>query len=138
MSAGGRIWPPGVGARLPVGGYDIKTPYLLAVVDSERADPTGSGRLSPCRPDVDQVAVHERRHADEVAFLRVGDLLFPNRMALLGIECQQKAIIGTANDLSVGQCRAALSGQHCACVWRPGARPDHMAIRAIDSDGIAS
>src|ERR1700688_2834441 len=110
--------------------------HLLAVPDSKRSHPTLRGRLSACRSDVDQIAVNQRRHADEIAFLRIGDLLGPKRMPVLGVERQQKAIIGTADDLSVSERRAAMRVQRFVLAWRPRARPDLVAISAIDRNGI--
>src|SRR5260370_20563662 len=108
MSGVGWKWPQSVGARLAILCQDVDTPRLLAVIDSERTHPTGRRRLGACRSDVDQIAVNQGRHADEKAFLRIGDLLGPKRMPVLCVERQQKAIISTANDLSLAERRAAM------------------------------
>src|SRR6202008_5027637 len=121
MPAGGWIRSPSVGARLAIGRHDVETPHLLAVVDPERAHPTMRSRLRARRPDIDQIAVNQWRHADEIAFLRIGDLLGPERMTVRGVERQQKAIVVAANDLSVGERRAAVRVGRLVLVWRPRA-----------------
>src|SRR5580704_10207393 len=134
MFARGWIWPPGVSAWLAIVGHDVETPYLLAIADSERAHPTLGSGLSTSRSDVDQIAVNQRRHADEVALLRIGDLLCPKRIPVLGVEREQKAVIRATNDLSVGECSTAVRVQRLVLTWRPRVRPDQVAISAIDSD----
>src|SRR4029077_1777706 len=113
-----------------------ETPHLLAVVDPERAHPTMRSSLGARRPDIEQIAVNQWRHADEISLLRIGDLLGPWRMSVRGIERQQKAIIGAANDLSLDERRAAVRVSRLVLARRPRAGPDHVAISAIDSDGI--
>ena len=96
--AGCRIWPPCRCAGLTVARNDVESPGLLAVPDPECTDPTFRSRFRPRRPDIDEVAVNQRGHADEIAVLRLGDLLGPQLVTVFCIERYQKSISGAADD----------------------------------------
>src|SRR5258708_12487502 len=136
--ASGWIRPPRVCAGLAVRGPDVEPPHLLAITDSDCANPTARGPLGACRPDVDELSVNQWRHADEVAFLRICNLLGPKRVPVFRIERQQEAISGASNDLSGGECRASLRIHRLVIARRPFVRPDHVAIGAVESDGVVS
>jgi len=86
-----------------------------------RSAPTVRSRLSACGTNVDQIAVNQRRHADEKAFLRIGDLFRPKLMVPTPLQISgglpAPIFLGrlpNAARLLLHQCAAKVSG---ACDW---------------------
>ena len=131
-----RIGAPGIGARLAVLRNNVEFPDLLPVAQFERADPSAAGPFRSGGADVDRVASHERRHADEVARLGIRDLLGPEKFSALGVQRNQIIVSGAADNFSIGEGGAAMGMNGVGVARYPLIGPQNVAVGCVDRDGV--
>ena len=126
---------PGLRSGLARVGNEIEAPDLLTGGKLEGADPVLRPPVRAGRAVDHQVLVDQRRHAQVLAGLRIGDLLAPEQRALGHVERDQVAVRGAANEASVLQRHAAIGGRKSRTLLLPVVSPALSAGRRVDRDG---
>src|SRR5262245_5716556 len=98
---------PSLRAGLIVVGNGIEAPHRFPVRQAESADPSSHREFADAYSRNDQILVDQRRHGDELVALRRCDVTLPNQLSCPGVKCDEMAIGGCADNLSVLQRAAA-------------------------------